>query len=106
MIWVTKGYGFTVDDIDWLCPADLEPYENAKKIEENLYDTRQWQLGQYMSAAVSCIFPKGKYPKKPMFQIGEEDKEITEKDIQMAILTEKKYMAMAINKGLPETIIK
>lgn len=67
----------------------------------------QWQLGQYVAAAVSCIFPKGKYPEKPMFQIGEQStEEITEKDIQKAILTEQQYMAAAINKGLPETLIK
>ena len=44
--------------------------------------------------------------KKPMFQIEEKPGEITEKDIQKAIMTEQKYMAMAINRGLPETIIK
>ena len=26
---VTKGYGFTVDDIDWSCPSELEPYAKA-----------------------------------------------------------------------------
>lgn len=102
---VTKGYGFTLDDIDWSCPADLEPYAKAYQIERNEKDILQWQLGQYVAAAVSCAFPKGKYPKKPMFQIEEEPEEITERDIQKAILVERQYMAMAINKGLPETII-
>lgn len=87
------------------CPTELEPFLKAYKMQRNKEDVLQWQLGQYMAAAVSCIFPKGKYPKKPMFQIDEEKKEFTEKDIQMAILTEQRYMAAAINKGLPETII-
>lgn len=102
----TKGYGLSVDDIDWSCPADMEPYLKAYRLKKNEQDILQWQLGQYMVAAISCAFPKGKYPKKPMFQIKELEKEITERDIQMAILTERRYMAMVANKGLPETIIK
>lgn len=101
----TKGYGLSVDDIDWSCPADMEPYLKAYRIKKNEQDTFQWQLGQYMAAAISCVFPKGKYPKKPMFQIEENAGEITERDIQKAILTEQRYMAIAIGKGLPETII-
>lgn len=101
----TKGYGFSIDDIDWSCPADMEPYLKVYQLKMNEKDMLQWQLGQYMAAAVSCIFPKGKYPKNPMFQIEENSDEITEKDIQIAILTEQRYMAMAVNKGLPETII-
>lgn len=101
----TKEYGLSVDDIDWSSPADMEPYLKAHKLERNEKDVLQWQLGKYVAAAVSCAFPKGRYPKKPMFQIAESEEEVTDKDIQMAILTEKRYMAMAVNKGLPETII-
>lgn len=103
---MTKGYGLSAHDIDWSCPADLEPYAEAHRLEKNMEDAGRWQLGQYITAAISCISPKGKYPKKPMFQIEKEKEEITEKDIKMAILTEQRYMAMAVNKGLPETIIK
>lgn len=87
-------------------PHILKFYAEQYKNKRNEEDLKQWQLGQYMAAAIGCVFPKGKYPKKPMFQIGENAKEITEKEIQKAILTEQKYIAMAINKGLPETIIK
>lgn len=76
---MTKGYGFTVYDIDWSSPADLEPYSKAYQIRRNEKDILQWQLGQYMAAAVSCIFPKGKYPDKPIFQI---EKETTAEEIQ------------------------
>lgn len=102
----TKGYGLSVDDIDWLSPADMEPYLKAYRLKRNEQDVIQWQLGQYMAAAISCAFPKGKYPKKPMFQIKEDAREITERDIEIAILTEQQYMAMTVNKGLPKTIIK
>lgn len=102
----TKGYGLSIDDIDWSSPADMEPYLKAYRLKRNEQDVIQWQLGQYMAAAISCVFPKGKYPKKPMFQIEENTGKITERDIEMAILTERRYMAMAENKGLPETIIK
>lgn len=101
----TKGYGFTPDMIDWSSPADMKPYVKAYQMKRNEMDILQWQLGQYVAAAVSCAFPKGKYPKGPMFQISENKEEITERDIQKAILTEERYMAMAVNKGLPETII-
>lgn len=70
----TKGYGLSVDDIDWSSPADMEPYLRAYKVQKNEQDLLQWQMGQYMAAAVSCVFPKGKYPKKPMFQVEESIK--------------------------------
>ena len=30
---MTKGYGFSVNDIDWSSPADLEPYTKTQKME-------------------------------------------------------------------------
>lgn len=86
-------------------PHIIKFYAEQYKCKRNEEDLKQWQLGQYILAAISTM-GKGKYPQKPMFQIVETQEEITEKDIRMAILTEKKYMAMAVNKGLPETIIK
>lgn len=49
---VTKGYGITIQEINWSCPADLEPYNLAheKEIEEK--DALNWQLGQYFSYAL------------------------------------------------------
>lgn len=51
---VTKGFGLTVEDINWSCPADLEPYEHAheKEIEEK--DILNWQLGQYFASALDA----------------------------------------------------
>ena len=50
---------------------------------------------------------KSKYIDRPvMEQQGIAEKEITDKDIRKAILTEEMYMVAAERKGLPETIIK
>lgn len=49
----TKGYGFTVDDIDWSCPADLEPYGKAYELETKQIDYLSWIAGQYTLSAVS-----------------------------------------------------
>jgi len=114
---VTKGYGLTINDIDWSCPADLEPYEKAYKLEARETDSIIHAVcGSYVLSAVSvavehCLFgkkAKSQYIKEPIMTKALKDakNEFTEKDIQMAILTEKRYMAMAVNKGLPETIIK
>lgn len=86
---------------------------HEEKIREQ--DYLAWLQGQYTLSAVSvaaehCLAgkkAKSEYIKEPiLFRIGIVEKEITEQDMQMAILTEQRYMAMAVNKGLPETIIK
>ena len=82
---VTKGYGLSVNDIDWSSPADLEPYAKAKRIEEIMFDVKQWQLGQYIGLAFGCMFPKGKYPKKPMFQIEDDTNLLDEKNYEQKL---------------------
>lgn len=116
---VTKGYGFTVDDIDWSCPADLEPYEKAHKLQMIEQDSQMHKMGIYVLSAVSTAIErnfagkkaKSEYIKEPLLSKSFEndgltEEEIQEKEIKKAILTEQRYMARAINKGLPETIIK
>lgn len=95
--------GISYHDFWKMNPHIIKFYIEQYKDKRNEEDLKQWQLGQYITAAISTI-GKGKYPKKPMFQIIEE-KEITERDMQIAIFEEQKYMTIAINKGLPETII-
>lgn len=97
--------GITYHEFWSMNPHIIKFYVEQYKNKKNEEDLRQWQLGQYILAAISTI-GKGKYPKKPMFQIDENSGEITEKDIQNAILTEQRYITMTVNKGLPETIIK
>lgn len=113
---VTKGYGFTVHDIDMSCPADLQPYADAYSLERRQQDNEMWLwFGSYGVSAVAvavehCLSgkkAKSKYIDRPvMEQHGIAGKEITDKDIRKAILTEEMYMVAAERKGLPETIIK
>lgn len=51
---VTKDYGFTIDDIDWSCPADLEPYAKAHNEEIKEKDMLMWSWwGNYGLSAVA-----------------------------------------------------
>lgn len=95
----------TVEEIDWSCPADLEPYEKAYKMQRNENDLMQWQLGQYVASALSCLFPKGQYPKKPMFQLGEEIKKSAYKESQeeIAVFEMKQRIRKLRMQGLPES---
>ena len=116
---VTKGYGFTVDDIDWMSPSDLKPYEKAHKLEmveqDNLIYT--W-CGNYIMSAVSvaiehCLAGKKaklEYLKEPTLKKAFEDAELTEeekydRDLRKALMAEEMWINEA-NKGhLPQTII-
>lgn len=103
-------------DIDASCPADLQPYADAYNLDKKQRDNEMWMwFGTYGLSAVSvavehCLAgrkARSKYIEKPI--IGQQSingKEITEKDIRKAIITEQMYMVAAERKGLPETIIK
>lgn len=103
-------------DIDTSCPADLKPYADAYNLEKKQKDNDMWTwFGTYGLSAVSvavdhCLAgrkARSKYIEKPIIeQQSINGKEITEKDIKKAIITEQMYMAAAERKGLPETIIK
>lgn len=91
MMVATKGYGLSVDDIDWSCPADMEPYLKAHKEELKEKDYLAWIQGQYTLSAVSvavehCLAgrkAKSKYIKKPLLQeLEEKNKSMTENEIQ------------------------
>lgn len=117
---VTKGYGFSVEDIDWSCPADLEPYAKAHKLEVMENDSIAHAVcGSYVLSAVSvavehCLAgrkARSEYIKEPIMSKAFEndgltEEQVTEKEIKKAILTEQRFMARAINRGLPETIVK
>lgn len=73
----TKGYGFTVKDIDSSCPADLEPYAEAYKLEMKQRDREMWMWwGEYGLAATSvavdhCLNGRkaqSKYIDKPIIE--------------------------------------
>lgn len=74
-LFVTKGYNFTVNDIDWSCPADLQPYADAHREEFAEKDRIAWMNGMYMRAAImssigNAFLDKGQkaneYPEEPM----------------------------------------
>lgn len=90
---------------------------HEEKIKEQ--DYLAWLFNQYTLFAVSvavehCLAgrkAKSEYIKEPILSKAFENngltgEQITEKEIKKAILIEQRYMAMAINRGLPETIIK
>lgn len=82
--------------------------ENYKK-KRNEEDLKQWQLGQYILAAISTII-KGKYPEKPIFQIEEqrnEEKtnEYKESKEEIAIFEMKQRIGLLRKSGLPESPI-
>lgn len=114
----TKGYGFSIDDIDWSSPADMKPYLKAHKEELKEKDYLLWVQGQYVLSAVSVAIEhclagkkaKSEYIKelillKTFENDGLTEMQIWEKEAKKAMLAEQQYMAITINKGLPGTII-
>lgn len=89
---VTKGYGLTPNDIDCSCPADLEPYSKAHRLETLEKDSLIYTwIGSYGLSAVSvavehCLAgrkAKSKYIEKPiMQQIEEKNKTLSEEELQ------------------------
>lgn len=85
---VTKGYGFTVDDIDWSCPSDLEPYSKAYNLQLQHQDYQLYAMGMYALSAVSVAVEhnlagknaKSQYLKQPFLSgpMDHESKEISE----------------------------
>lgn len=87
---VTKGYNFTVDDIDWSCPADLEPYAKAYNLEQKNTDNMAWLWwGNYGLSAVfvaveHCLAGKkamSKYVENPILQKAQSQC-MTEEELQ------------------------
>lgn len=52
---VTKGYGLSIDDIDWSCPTDLEPYAKAHNEELKEKDQLMHTMGIYNKIAFDVI---------------------------------------------------
>lgn len=77
---VTKGYGFTVDDIDWSCPADLEPYAKVCELQLKQQDNQMHIMGMYVQSAVLVAIErnfagkksKAKYLEKPLHELAKE----------------------------------
>lgn len=88
------------------CPKELEPFLAAYKLQRNREDVSQWQLGQYITAAISTI-GKGKYPKEPMFQIRDNtgNSDYKESKEEVAVFEMKQRINILKKQGLPESPI-
>lgn len=117
---VTKGYGFSIDDIDWACPADLEPYAQAHKMEQKENDSMAWlYCGNYVLSAISVALEhclagskaKSEYIKGPiLMKLGEYDgltqAEIDERELRKMLLAEKQWQMAGDRSHLPRTIME
>lgn len=83
----------TIHEINWSCPADLEPYQRAHEKEVEEKDTLNWQLGQYFAYALdstvcNAIFWRKKgekshsYIREPFSCVEKSGKETTEEEMQ------------------------
>ena len=117
-LMVTKGYGLTIDDIDWSCPAELEPYNKAHAMEKKEQDEQLWSMGIYVESAVRTAIDRSfnvkkatsKYIEKPILQTlcaddGLTQEERDEKELKKMLLYEEQWAINDRMRGLPETKI-
>lgn len=106
---VTKGYGFSVEDIDWSCPTDLDPYAKAYKSEKHMQDAEMWRMGLYIQSAVSVavehnlVGRKGtsKYIEKPILQDIEEKEYHSKNDrVEYKGMTDEQKQKAELNKAV------
>ena len=115
---VTKGYGLSVDDIDWSCPAELEPYNKAHSMEQKERDEHLWSMGIYVESAVRTAIDRSfngkkaasKYIDEPILRTIEADDGLTqeerdEKELKKMLLYEEQWAVNDRMCGLPETKI-
>ncbi len=110
---MTKGYGLSVHDIDWSCPADLEPYAKAHKLELMENDSIIHMVcGSYVLSAVSvavehCLTgnkARSKYIEKPILQeIERENNGYIESNEDIAVYEMKLRTKELERMGLPES---
>lgn len=111
---VTKGYGLTIDEIDWSCPTDLGPYSKAHNMEVIEQDNLMWTWwGNYGLSAVSVAVEhnlagqkaKSEYIKNPVLQeytkvSNNSNKESNE---ECAVFEMKQRISLLRQQGLPES---
>lgn len=114
ILYITKGYGIFADEIDYMCPKDIEPYELAHKIEIKEKDKifHEWSANYILNAVFVAVDhclagkkAKSEFIKEPIFKrILDEDinkelteEEIAEREIREQIKLESQYIASAIN---------
>lgn len=109
---VTKGYGFTVEDIDWSCPADLEPYSKAYELEQKekdafahlvwgAYGLSAFQTTMaHFGASLAGKHSKAEYKKEPVFS---KNKKQNNSQEEIAVFEMKKRARLLERNGLSES---
>lgn len=110
----TKGYGFSVEDIDMSCPADLEPYSKAYMLAQKEADSNMWAWwGTYgLSATLTAIDralngnkARAKYIEKSLNEQYSKDNEpkYKESNEEIAVYEMKQRINALRRSGLPES---
>lgn len=115
---VTKGYGLKPHDIDWSCPADLEPYSKEYQLEERKIDERLYSAGLYNKIAQEVVMAhfgaglagkksKAEYPKEPFLLRNTAEKQnkntYNESQEEIAVFEMKQRIKALRAQGLPES---
>lgn len=112
---MTKGYGFSVDDIDASCPTDLQPYAEAYKLEQKQRDIEAWmQWGAYGLSAVGVAVERNlagkkarsKYLEHPVMSKAVDESAAngnTESHEECAVYEMKQRINLLRQSGLPES---
>lgn len=112
---ITFGYGFTADYINWSCPSELRPYEDAYLLRKKERDTEMYFQGLYFRDAITCTvgnmfakkgskpieYPKETYMTKIEHERKENNGELTEEEkIQKTKLLFANLQSMQANFNL------
>lgn len=114
---VTKGYGFSINDINWSCPADLDPYAKAYKLQIQQQDSQMYSMGIYNKIAYEVVMAhfgaglagknsKVEYIDKPFLQeVKNTNNKNKESKEEIAIFEMKQRIKTLRQQGLPESPI-
>lgn len=107
-MFITKGYGFSIADIDQSCPKEMEFYEKAYQHEVEQTDVKAWMFGRYTYVAFGSVLAQafGKksyrqgdksaaYPEIPFMQQN-ETREMTKEEFDALPPDEKERVLMQV----------
>lgn len=109
-LMATKGYGFSVNDIDMMNPTLLQPYVDAYKAEWRQRDREMYMwYGRYgVSAFITAIDAtfgkgKGKFVKETCYDSIEKQNNADEDaELQEMLNAERAWMAESQKANLPK----
>ena len=116
---VTKGYGLTLRDIENSSPREMKPYEDAFALSQKITDRNSWNMGNYVTNAVTVALDhafngkkaKSKYVERPLLEEYFENltltqEEIDNRELQKMIAYERQQMARDKANGLKPPTLK